>query len=313
MRPVKVVALCLVGSLLLVAIISDFSKAPSTSQSSADGDSVNPSAGEALSAEERAKLEDEIIARVNPPIDTLPTTKTKQTRYGIVEVVEDDDGGTRLAYQGEPLNIGDTESYSLNLGPVWSVGASELLVVEAGSGGTACPSSFILLVVKPEGIFHSKQFGSCSDLVRATQRPDRIILRIGSEAYSVDPTGMRQIRVAEAHSEEAEAEIENPNGDVSNVIRPLIQADMKMYRWCGILEQVNVDDPKNAVFVIALGSREYKFYAISGREEQWKSLSLRIGGPMCVIGRYVSNSEARTVLGVPRTLPVLTAFQISTH
>ena len=313
MRAVKTIALVLLGSVLVLAMIADFSKAPSTSQAGAEAELASPSTGEGLSPEERARLEDEIASRVNPVNDTLHTVTSRNTRYGALEVLSGDDFENQLLFKGSALAIDDLNAYSLSLGPVWRIGDSDLLLAQIGSGGTACPASFILLVAKPDGFFHSKQFGDCSDLVRATQRSSKVILRIGAQAFSVDPNGVRPIRVTEAQAEEAEAEIDSPDSDLSNVFRPLIQPDMKMYRWCGILEQANFEDPKNAVFLVALGSREYKFYAISSREEQWSNLPIRIGGQFCVVGRYAFNSDARTVLGVPRTLPGLAAFRISTN
>ncbi|WP_298854159.1 hypothetical protein [uncultured Aquimonas sp.] len=264
-----------------------------------------------LSIEERNRLEDEASSQVDPLTESLDTDTSRETQFGTIEVAVNDGDVQQLLFEGSLLTIDGIEGHSLRLGPVWRYGDADLLLVELGSGGTACPSSFVLLIAKAEGIFHSKPFGSCSDLVRPTPRDGGVVLRIGFEAYFASADGVRQIRVADALKQEQAFEIDNPSENLNSVLRPLVEADMKVYRWCGLLEQANLDDPKNAVFVVALGNPQFKFYAVSFKEENWRGQPIRIGGHICVTGRYFTNIEAETVLGVRKTLPALTVFRIS--
>lgn len=109
--------------------------------------------------------------------------------------------------------------------------------------------------------------------------------------------------------EQVYADAAKASEDYTNVIRPLVEPDNKLYRWCGILERADKDEAFSS-YLIAMGDRKTRFLAFAGKEARtMKAFSgeLRIGGSICIAGSYSGNHE----LG-GKSVPILAAVIIYT-
>ncbi len=103
------------------------------------------------------------------------------------------------------------------------------------------------------------------------------------------------------------AEANKAPDDYTNVIRPLVEPNKKLYRWCGILERADKDETLSS-YLITLGDRRTRFMVFAGKEARTMlafSGELRIGGQICAAGYYSANAQ----LG-GKTVPVLAATVI---
>jgi hypothetical protein len=308
----------LIGVALIVfvniAVREDHGEKSSTSSVSDKGRSASKSS---LTAEEKADHEDDIVAEAKPLTQALPTSKERETRFGEVSVLEKNDGTEEIFYQGKPIGL---EEKFVWLGPVLKGGSGkngDLIIVELVNGGTGCPASFVLLTVTPDGASWSESFGDCSDYAQLIHRPDKMIVRIGKRAWKrtfYAGSELQRIRVSEAIEEEFQAALDFPSTDIINVIRPPIEADGKAYRWCGLLEQANMNDMRSAaggigsIFTVKMNDHYFSAVAV---KEITKGVQLRIGGAICVTGVYSLNMPYETLGGRKKIMPLLEAHRFS--
>ena len=248
-----------------------------------------------------AEEADEASASV--PSSTLDGAAERETRFGVLSVVRKDDGEQQIRFAGGDVDIKDA---MIALGPAYQYDKADLVIASLSSGGTACPAVFVLLVTSEGGLDASTPFGSCSDLISITERPGHLVVRVGREAFFASSTGVTKADLSDAIAEEAQAELDHPNSDVMNVIQPLVKADNRIYRWCGILEQVEAD-----TYLVSLGDPKYKFVAVASEGDPAQGLPIRLRGKICISGRYVKNVALETVLGTPVTVPLLEIARIS--
>ncbi len=64
-------------------------------------------------------------------------------------------------------------------------GGNAILLMN-NSGGTACPSGYIWLLVLPNSILHTPEFGTCSDLPEVYIKKGKLIVRLPSFVESRD-------------------------------------------------------------------------------------------------------------------------------
>lgn len=151
------------------------------------------------------------------------------------------------------------------------------------------------------------------------------IVALGATAPKQVPTPVAQSRPEQAKQEAAVqaaapkllpdsvfAEAERASEDYTNLIHPLVEADKQLYKWCGILEQADVDSTLRSLIVV-LGDKKHRFLSVDGNEARKFDAfggQLRIGGSVCVAGRYIGNQKYTTVIGSQETMPVLSAIVI---
>lgn len=101
--------------------------------------------------------------------------------------------------------------------------------------------------------------------------------------------------------------------DLMNVIRPLVEPDKKLYKWCGILEHADVSKELRQL-ILVLGDRRRRFASFDQNEARivkaFRGGELRIGASICVAGRYVANLPYTTVGGTQETMPALAGILI---
>lgn len=284
----------------------DQSEAPHTSVALKENAPTSTASVAPLSEEEMADREDDLMAGIKPLTKTLDTKKERTTRYGEVSVVKKDGMLEEVFYQGIPVGIVD---HLVGLGRVIKDGDTDLMMVEMQSGGTACPASFVLLKVKPEGVSLSEPFGDCSRLARWVARPGNLVIRVGNKAFFANAEGIRRVRVSDALHEELQASLDSPRTDTMNMIRPLVNADKEMYRWCGTLKEADMNDPKADSFVFK--QVDYYFAGIASNKDTARGLPLRVGGFVCVTGVYINNLPYETVMGEKRVMPLLAIHRIT--
>lgn len=69
------------------------------------------------------------------------------------------------------------ESYILSIEKAFSIGDTEIALVQKISGGTACPAQYVFVSVTAQGIAKvSPEFGTCSDLAVTTQSGSKIVV-----------------------------------------------------------------------------------------------------------------------------------------
>lgn len=135
--------------------------------------------------------------------------------------------------------------------------------------------------------------------------------RKGNEKYEdASYAGVEFATEKELNANDPENEIVSL--DYTNALRPLVEPDMKLYRWMGVLERMDKQG-KSTTYVVALGDPQFKFGVVAGDLAEVDVSGLRIGGQIVITGRYISNFDYVTVLGVPKTAPLLAALKISTH
>lgn len=168
---------------------------------------------------------------------------------------------------------------------------------------------YVLVVADGKGLHASNPFGDCSDLIRMTPWRTHLVIRIGRKAFLADTQGVRNTPVSEALDEERDAAIANPSSDYTSVFQPFLKPDWKIYRWCGRLEQAtpgNADSTFKFAYVVTVGNGD-RFSATSSEDAD----GLRIGGPICITGRYFENMQYETVIGAKRSMPLLVAYRVS--
>lgn len=247
--------------------------------------------------------------QVTPPLGDMPLEERRETRFGVFQVTKTTDG-EQLTYNGEALSL---SAKSMGLGPAFRYGDSDLLLIQMAYEGAACPLGYTLVTVRDGGKHELTRLGSCSDLYQVTERPGKLVVRIGDEAFFADGNGLRKVPVSEAVAEEASYEIDNPSTQVTNIFQPMVQPDMKMYRWCGKLERAELDDPKIQTLLLGTGNDRYWFVAASfGKFDILSEFpSLRLNTRICVTGRYLGNQEMKANSGGVQTVPVLSIFRLS--
>ena len=244
---------------------------------------------------------------INPPKERLQIGSSLEAQRGTFKVVEISANEQQLSFNNEPIDI---KSRQVGLGPAFHIGKTDLLIVQTSSGDPTCHAMFLLLISDDKGLHASNPFGDCSDLIRILPRGSNLMIRIGKTAFLAGTQGVKKIPVPKALDEELADEIENPLADMTSIFRPLLKADMKVYRWCGLLEQAIPLPNKNEnrfAYIIKVGN-EWRFSASSSQDVE----DLRIGGQICVTGRYIDNFQYETVVGEQRSMAMLAALRVST-
>lgn len=267
--------------------------------------------GASTQAASSQEEEDSLDTQVSPPNGELPLEERRATRYGTIEAKRTE-SSSQVFFDGKAL---DLSASSVWLGPVYRYASSDLLIARTELEGAACPFFHTLITLKEGGQHELSPLGECSDLIQVTERPGKLVVRVGAEAFFADASSVRKVRVSDAIAEEAAFEADNPNTSMANVIRPLVQADMKMYRWCGTLAQAELDNPKAQMLLVSVGNDQYPrgFIAASFGKYDIRSEfpSLRLNAGICATGRYFGNQESTTASGKTITVPVLTITRLS--
>lgn len=255
--------------------------------------------------------EDILDTQISPPNGDLSLEERRATRFGVVEVQKTEQGA-QVFLDGKALDISAPNVW---LGPTYRYGNSDLLIARTVLDGAACPIFHTLINLKEGGTIGLSPLGECSDLIQVTERPGKLVVRVGGEAFFADATGVRKVKVSDATAEEAAHEVDNPSTSLTNVLRPLVQPDMKMYRWCGKLERAELDNPKAQALLVSIGNEQYQhgFIAASfGKFDiRTEFPTLRLNSGICVTGRYLGNQESASAAGKTIAVPVLTIFRLS--
>jgi hypothetical protein len=255
--------------------------------------------------------EDNLDTQISPPNGDLSLEERRTTRFGVIEVQKTEQGA-QVFLNGKAL---DLSAPTVWLGPAYRYGSSDFLIARTVLDGAACPIFHTLINVKEAGAIELSPLGECSDLIQVTERPGKLVVRVGGEAFFADASGVRKVKVSDATAEEAAHEVDHPSTSLTNVLRPLVQPDMKMYRWCGKLERAELDNPKAQALLVSIGNEQYQhgFIAASfGKFDiRTEFPSLRLNSGVCVTGRYLGNQESSTATGKTIAVPVLTIFRLS--
>jgi hypothetical protein len=104
--------------------------------------------------------------------------KLGSTPYGELTVNEN----LELLFKGRPVSVrvGDSKGYitgnsSLTFQQQFTMGDKRVVLVQ-DNGGTACPAQFYLVTIGPKGVLTSPGFGSCSDLIKVSQKGDVVTI-----------------------------------------------------------------------------------------------------------------------------------------
>lgn len=314
MTKLKAIACIAAGAIMMAILGNTPEERPSANTASSPTSSTSSTGsdtGTALSTQEYTSEQEEWLARTfNPPDTPLEVAKVVETQHGTFDVIEVSESEQQVRFNGDPIAI---TSRTIGLGRLYRLANTDLVPLSMSSGDPACPTMFMLLIVDDKDVRASKSFGDCTEFIRVTPRGRRLVLRIGESAFLADAHGVQTLAVSEAIDEEAaaalEAEIDNASADGTNIFRPLLKPDMKVYRWCGLLEQATPLGAGESDFtfgyVVKVGN--YRFAATSSQDAD----DLRIGGLICVTGRYVGNMELETVIGAHHTTPLLAALRVS--
>jgi hypothetical protein len=95
-----------------------------------------------------------------------------QTRYGVV-TVGDVGGDSVLLFKGKPTTLKLDGSLFFFTGK-FSINDADVLLLQDSNHGTSCPATFYFATVTASGIVFTKEFGSCSDLVKTTVTGEKI-------------------------------------------------------------------------------------------------------------------------------------------
>lgn len=248
------------------------------------------------------------------PTKSLITVNTRKTRFGVLQAK--DDGS--LLFQGKPVPF---SNYVEGFGQVAEFGEFDGVLAELNTpvakGVNYCPVEYVFLMASTKGLFVSKPFAKCSEVLRVTPLPNKFVIRSKTEAFSVGVKGVEKISLDQERKEELQFEVDYADTNPTNIFRPLVKADMRMYKWCGILEQTDqgTDDtgkPYNT-YVVQLGNGRYRFSALASSVAEVDASQLRIDGFICITGRYIANMPYETVGGANGQMPMLTAFRVAAH
>jgi hypothetical protein len=89
----------------------------------------------------------------------------RRTRYGSVEVKQSAGDNTKFQITFKGRKIHEYEGEGVEIKNAFQVGDKDLLVLGVNSGGSGCPSQYVIIEVSgPNSYVVSDEFGSCSDL-----------------------------------------------------------------------------------------------------------------------------------------------------
>jgi hypothetical protein len=104
----------------------------------------------------------------------LPQEPQKfSTRFGLLTVRKD----RMLLFKGHRLNPPIEGNNSLNLGKVFRIGATDVVLV-VDNGGSACPYLYCLVSTTKEGAKPTPAFGTCAEYASIRRRRDSIEIRM---------------------------------------------------------------------------------------------------------------------------------------
>jgi hypothetical protein len=117
---------------------------------------------------------------------------TVQTRFGTLAVVSDP-GQSKITLNGKALTYPKTPDYgvidgasSLAFGKKFSIGESDVILVQENSGGTACPMTYSFVTVSSKGTAITKPVADdyCSDIYKVSQNGNKIVLKVGKKSFT---------------------------------------------------------------------------------------------------------------------------------
>ncbi|MDR8400419.1 hypothetical protein NE850_29330 [Paraburkholderia sp. USG1] len=117
---------------------------------------------------------------------------TVQTRFGTLAVVSDP-GQSKITLNGKALTYPKTPDYgviedasSLAFGKKFSIGESDVILVQENSGGTGCPMTYSFVTVSSKGTTITKPISDdhCSDIYKVSQNGNKIVLKVGNKSFT---------------------------------------------------------------------------------------------------------------------------------
>lgn len=112
-----------------------------------------------------------ISAYCAEPLESLEQMKT---RYGIVSVKPAEFGDRDVYINEKKLPISD---HLIAIEKKWEIGAKDILLISTSSGGSACASSYVFLIVSQKQAVASADFGNCSDMPDVSRIKDTILVK----------------------------------------------------------------------------------------------------------------------------------------
>lgn len=100
--------------------------------------------------------------------DNLPAKSEVSSRFGVLKVLDVQDE-QQLFIGKKPLPIAER---LVGIEQAWQVGGKDVFLVSMTSGGTACPLTYVFVMLEPKRGYMSEFFGNCSE------QPD--VLHLGS-------------------------------------------------------------------------------------------------------------------------------------
>lgn len=242
------------------------------------------------------------------PEQGLESARSRETRFGTLQVRDTEDGEQEALYEGQSLSIVDQY---VSFGPAYDFPGYTLVPVELSSGGTACPSLFRVLIVDANGVSAHDAFGNCSDRVKVLKVNDGLLLRVGAEAFLASKeSGVQKTSLEVARKAELSLLLDGANKRMEYVMSPLVTPDNAFYRWWGMLERIERSDDLE-MWVFSWGmNKEHTFLAFVSPSTERKVPKLQLGTHVAVVGAYTANYDVETVFGGTKTVPVLFAHRI---
>jgi hypothetical protein len=125
----------------------------------------------------------------------LPQEPQKtSTRFGSLTVGED----RMLLFKGQKLSPPIEGNNSLNLGEVFQIGATDVVLV-MDNGGTACPYLYYFISVTKAGAVATPSFGTCGELGSIRRSGNSISVTMPGYLGPFEPDAKRRKAARERH------------------------------------------------------------------------------------------------------------------
>lgn len=98
------------------------------------------------------------------------------TRFGKLTVIKDEENIVEsLLYKNRPLSPA-VQGYRLGELGTYQIGNVDVILIEAVSGGNACPSLLYFVTVSKSDVKTTDEFGTCSDLIDVKRVGNSIVV-----------------------------------------------------------------------------------------------------------------------------------------